>query len=69
MGFDGGFVKATAPYIDMIAPQHFNREISVNGLADVADLPILMSDDYFGFYYPGEKRQPSRGRDISRRTR
>ena len=47
--------KVAAPYIDMIAPQHFNREISVNELADAADLPILMSDDYFGFHYPGEK--------------
>lgn len=47
--------NVAAPYIDMIAPQHFNREISVNELADAADLPILMSDDYFGFHYPGEK--------------
>lgn len=47
--------KAAAPYIDMIAPQHVNRTISVNELADTAGLPILMSDDYFGFHYPGEK--------------
>ena len=39
----------------MIAPQHVNRTISVNELADTAELPILMSDDYFGFHYPGEK--------------
>ena len=48
--------KAAAPYIDMIAPQHFNREISVNELADVAGLPIVMSDDYFGFHYPDKGR-------------
>lgn len=44
--------KAAAPYIDMIAPQHLNREISLNELADAADLPIVVSDDYFGFHYP-----------------
>jgi hypothetical protein len=44
--------KAAAPYIDMIAPQHLNREISLNELADIAKLPILVSDDYFGFHYP-----------------
>ncbi len=45
--------KAAAPYVDMIAPQHFNRDIDVNQLAKAANLPIIYSDEYFGFHYPG----------------
>ncbi len=45
--------KAAAPYVDMIAPQHFNRDIDVNQLANAAKLPIIYSDEYFGFHYPG----------------
>ncbi|MFC2089358.1 hypothetical protein ACFLT1_01175 [Bacteroidota bacterium] len=44
--------KATAPYIDMIAPQHFNFDISHQKAAEAAGLPVLFSDDYFGFCYP-----------------
>lgn len=43
--------KAAAPYIDMIAPQHVNRDISHFAAAEAAGLPVLMSDDYFGNYY------------------
>ena len=48
--------KAAAPYLDMIAPQHINKEISLNELADAAGLPIVVSDDYFGFHYPDKDR-------------
>ena len=44
--------KAAAPYVDMIAPQHFNSDISVNRLADAVNLPIIFSDEYFGFFHP-----------------
>ena len=44
--------KAAAPYVDMIAPQHINESIDVNELAEAADLPIVYSDEYFGFHYP-----------------
>ena len=45
--------KAAAPYIDMIAPQHVNPEISLNALADAAGLPMIVSDEDAGFHYPG----------------
>ncbi|WP_146397455.1 hypothetical protein [Planctomycetes bacterium CA13] len=45
--------KAMAPYVDMVAPQHINKDISVHQLAEAASLPILISDDYFGWHYPG----------------
>ena len=44
--------KLAAPYVDMIAPQHFNSDISVNKLAEAVDLPIIFSDEYFGFFHP-----------------
>lgn len=47
--------KKAAPYVDMIAPQHINEFISVNDIADATDLPIILSDEYFGFHYPGKK--------------
>lgn len=46
--------KAMAPYVDMVAPQHINKDIDVHKLADAAGLPILISDDYFGWHYPGD---------------
>jgi len=45
--------KAAAPYIDMIAPQHVNRDVSLNALADAAGLPMIVSDEDAGFHYPG----------------
>ncbi len=45
--------KAAAPYIDLIAPQHVNEQISVNALADAAGLPMILSDEDAGFHYPG----------------
>ena len=45
--------KEAAPYVDMIAPQHFNESISVKAIADATNLPIIYSDEYFGFHYPG----------------
>ena len=45
--------KAAAPYIDLIAPQHVNEDISVNALADAAGLPMILSDEDAGFHYPG----------------
>lgn len=46
--------RAAAPYIDMVAPQHINRDVSVHKLAEAAGLPILISDEYFGWHYPGK---------------
>ena len=46
--------KAAAPYMDMIAPQHVNQDVSVHDLAEAAELPILISDEYFGWHYPGD---------------
>lgn len=46
--------KKVAPYVDMIAPQHVNEFISVNEIADATNLPIILSDEYFGFHYPGK---------------
>jgi hypothetical protein len=46
--------KAAAPYVDLIAPQHVNRDIDVNALASAVDLPIVFSDEYFGFRYPNK---------------
>jgi hypothetical protein len=46
--------KQVAPFVDTIAPQHFDRDISVNDLADATKLPIILSDEYFGFHYPGK---------------
>ncbi|TWT81501.1 hypothetical protein CA13_29540 [Planctomycetes bacterium CA13] len=46
--------KAVAPYVDVIAPQHLNRDISVNALAKAVNLPMIISDDEIGFCYdPG----------------
>ena len=45
--------KEVAPYVDMIAPQHVNEYISVNEIADATKLPIILSDEYFGFHSPG----------------
>lgn len=43
---------AAAPYVDVMAPQHVNREIDVNAIAKAIDRPIIFSDEYFGFHYP-----------------
>ena len=47
--------KEAAPYVDLIAPQHVNRDISINALADAAGLPMIVSDEDTGFHYPGNK--------------
>lgn len=44
--------RAAAPYVDVMAPQHLNREIDVNAIARSIDKPIIFSDEYFGFHYP-----------------
>ena len=59
--------KAASPYIDMISPQHMNRDISHHEAAEAAGLPVLMSDDYFGFYY--EHGRPSHAGLISHEAR
>lgn len=53
--------KAAAPYVDMIAPQHVNENISINALADAAGLPLIVSDEEPGFYYPNNKGRVYRG--------
>ena len=47
--------KKAAPYVDMIAPQHVNEFISVNKISEATGLPIIFSDEYFGFHYPDYK--------------
>ncbi|MFK7817754.1 MAG: hypothetical protein AB8G99_03465 [Planctomycetaceae bacterium] len=47
--------KEAAPYVDMIAPQHVNEFISVNKISEATGLPIIFSDEYFGFHYPDYK--------------
>ncbi|MDZ8119107.1 hypothetical protein [Pontiella agarivorans] len=44
--------KAVAPYVDVAAPQHLNKDISVNAIGKAVDLPVIVSDDEFGFGYP-----------------
>ena len=39
----------------MIAPQHVNEFISVNEISKATGLPIIFSDEYFGFHYPDYK--------------
>jgi hypothetical protein len=46
--------KRAAPYVDMIAPQHVNEYISVSDVSSATGLPIIFSDEYFGFHYPGK---------------
>ena len=47
--------KKSAPYVDMIAPQHVNEFISVGDISEATGLPIIFSDEYFGFHYPDYK--------------
>jgi hypothetical protein len=47
--------KAAAPYMDMIAPQHINKDVDVHEMAEAAGLPVLISDEYTGWHYPGGK--------------
>ncbi len=44
--------KAAAPYLSLIAPQHWNESISNNDLSDAAGLPMIISDEDVGFHYP-----------------
>lgn len=46
-------LKKATPFVDMLAPQHVNRHIPVNRIADEVGLPVIFSDEYFGFHYPG----------------
>ncbi len=45
-------LKLAAPYVDMLGPQQVNRYIPVNKIAAEVNLPIIFSDEYFGFHYP-----------------
>ena len=47
--------QKAAAYIDLIAPQHVNEFISVNDISKATGLPIIFSDEYFGFHYPDYK--------------
>ncbi len=53
--------KAAAPYLDVIAPQHWNESISINDLADGAGLPMIVSDEDVGFHYPNNKGNMYKG--------
>lgn len=48
--------RAAAPYVDVMAPQHLNREIDVNAIARAIGKPIIFSDEYFGFHFPDAAR-------------
>lgn len=48
--------KAAAPYVDLLAPQHVNATIDVNAFAAATGLPVVYSDEYFGFHYPEKAR-------------
>ena len=58
---DGESWKAAAPYVDMIAPQHVNAEISIDELGKAAGLSLIVSDEEAGFHYPGNKGNLYRG--------
>ena len=47
--------KAAAPYLSMIAPQHWNESINISDLSDAAGLPMIVSDEDVGFHYPNNK--------------
>ncbi len=47
--------KAAAPYLDLIAPQHWNETLSLNDLADGSGLQMIVSDEDVGFHYPNNK--------------
>jgi len=53
--------KAAAPYVDMIAPQHVNEQISIDALADAAGMPLIVSDEEPGFHYPNNTGSVYRG--------
>lgn len=53
--------KKASKYVDMIAPQHVNSEISVNNISDATNLPIIFSDEYFGFHYPSKPKRAHAG--------
>jgi hypothetical protein len=54
-GLTGESWKAAAPYLDLIAPQHWNEEIDISDLSYAADLPMIVSDEDVGFHYPNNK--------------
>lgn len=45
--------REVAKYVDLISPQHYNEHISINEFGHAVNMPIIASDDYFGFHYPG----------------
>ncbi|GAB5561083.1 MAG: hypothetical protein SynsKO_27300 [Synoicihabitans sp.] len=47
--------QAAAPFIDVVSPQHLNPNIDLNAIAEAADLPMIVSDEDVGFYYPENK--------------
>lgn len=51
-GLTGESWKAAAPYLDLIAPQHWNEEIDISQLSYAAGLPMIVSDEDVGFHYP-----------------
>ena len=54
-GLTGESWKAAAPYLDLIAPQHWNEEIDISELSYAAGLPMIVSDEDVGFHYPNNK--------------
>jgi hypothetical protein len=51
-GLTGESWKAAAPYLDLIAPQHWNEEIDISQLSYASGLPMIVSDEDVGFHYP-----------------
>ena len=60
--------KAAAPYLDLIAPQHWNEEINISDLSDASGLPMIVSDEDVGFHYPNNKGNLYKGL-VSHRAR
>jgi len=54
-GLTGESWKAAAPYLDLIAPQHWNEEINISDLSYAAGLPMIVSDEDVGFHYPNNE--------------
>lgn len=44
--------KRIAPYIDVLAPQHFSEIHKINPVVESTGLPALLSDQVFGNVYP-----------------
>jgi hypothetical protein len=61
--------KALAPYIDVLSPQHCNPEVDIDEFAEATGLPILVSDEEYGFYYGDLSGEHKPVRSMAKRAR